>query len=132
MRGQIMIHHKKKMLVAWLLLFVIFATSSSFSQQIEAISSFNAHKYINQKKTVCGKVASTFFAQRSRGKPTFLNLDKPYPNHIFTAVIWINDRGKFEGPPEILFKDRAICVVGRITVFRGKPQIVVKDPSQIN
>jgi hypothetical protein len=32
---------------------------------------------------------------RSRGKPTFIDLDKPYPSQDFTIVIWDDDRAKF-------------------------------------
>jgi len=100
-------------------------------QKKEVIKPKDALQYVGQVKTVCGKVASTFFAGRSRGRPTFLNLDKPYPNQTFTVVIWGRDRGKFEVPPEVLFMGKEICVTGRITTYRGKPQITVSDPSQI-
>ena len=100
-------------------------------QKKEIIKPKDALQYVGQVKTVCGKVASTFFASRSRGRPTFLNLDKPYPNQTFTVVIWGRDRGKFEIPPEVLFMGKEICITGRITTYRGKPQITVSDPSQI-
>jgi antitoxin HicB len=48
-------------------------------------------------------VASTIFAAHSKGQPTFLNLDQPYPTHIFTALIWGSDRPKF-GQPEETYK----------------------------
>jgi len=90
-----------------------------------------AYKYIGETKTVCGTVASATYAVRSRGKPTFLNLNKPYPNHVFTIVIWGSDRGKFKNPPEVFFKGKEVCVTGLITTYRGKPQIEVSEPSQI-
>ena len=40
-------------------------------------------------------VASAHYAERSKGQPTFINLDKPYPNAPFTVLIWGSDRGKF-------------------------------------
>jgi hypothetical protein len=48
----------------------------------------DAGKFIGRQKTVCGAVASAHFATRSKGQPTFVNLDKPYPNQIFTVLIW--------------------------------------------
>jgi len=48
------------------------------------ISPAEAAKHIGEKATVCGVVASARYASRSKGQPTFLNLDKPYPNQIFT------------------------------------------------
>jgi DNA/RNA endonuclease YhcR with UshA esterase domain len=90
-----------------------------------------AYKYVGETKTVCGTVTSATYAVRSRGKPTFLNLNKPYPNHIFTIVIWGSNRDKFKNPPEVFFKRKEVCVTGLITTYRGKPQIEVEEPSQI-
>jgi len=61
---------------------------------------------------------------------TFLNLDKPYPNQIFTVVIWGSDRSKF-GTPEVDYKGKRICVTGKITEFRNVPQIIADRPQQI-
>ena len=46
-----------------------------------------------KRLTVCGIVASAHYAASSKGQPTFVNLDKPYPNQIFTVLIWGSDRG---------------------------------------
>ena len=54
----------------------------------ERISPADAAKHIGQNATVCGPVASATYPARSRGRPTFLNRDRPYPNRIFTALIW--------------------------------------------
>ncbi|MGA3117706.1 MAG: hypothetical protein ABSF90_25130 [Syntrophobacteraceae bacterium] len=67
----------------------------------------------------------------AKSKCTLLNLDKPSPNHVFTAYIGGSDRGKFEKPPEELYYGEAICVTGMIELYQGRPEIIVKDPSQI-
>src|SRR4030095_9003454 len=97
----------------------------------ERISPTEAAKYVGKNATVCGQVASSNFATRSRRRPTFLNLDRPYPNHIFTALIWGEDRDKFSKPPESAYSGRKICVTGAISSYQGQPQIVVRNPSQI-
>src|SRR6266852_234261 len=51
-----------------------------------------AKDHVGERVVVCGQVASTHFAARSRGTPTFINLDKSYPNQIFTIVVWGSDR----------------------------------------
>lgn len=96
----------------------------------DPISATEAVRHVGEKAEVCGIVASTNYATRSRGQPTFLNIDHPYPNHIFTALIWGSDRARFDYAPETL-KGRRICVRGVITVYRGKPQIIVSGPSQL-
>jgi len=97
----------------------------------ETISPEDAAKYIGQQKTVCGTVASAHFAAKTKGQPTFINLDRPFPNQVFTVLIWGSDRSKFEKPPETLYSGKEICVTGMIQSFQGKAEIIVKEPSQI-
>jgi hypothetical protein len=72
-----------------------------------------AANHVGETATVCGTVASANYAAGSRGSPTFLNLGKPYPNHVFTAVIWGSDRPKFG------------------TLFRARPEVILHDPAQL-
>jgi len=95
------------------------------------IAAKDAENYLGKTETVCGQVASATHALRAKGQPTFLNLDEPFPNQIFTIVIWGSDRAEFPEPPEKVYKGKRICVTGAITSYQGKPQIVVKDPKQI-
>jgi len=97
----------------------------------ECITAAEATNYVGEVKTVCGFVASTKYAKNSKGKPTFLNIDKPYPNQIFTILIWDDDRSKFPGEPEKYYSGKTICVTGQIIVYRGIPEIILRDPSQI-
>src|SRR5262249_30473130 len=94
------------------------------------LTAAQAKDHVGEIATVCGVVASATFATRSKGQPTFLNLDKPYPEHIFTALIWGSDRPKF-GQPENTYKGKRICVTGTIKAYRGVPEIVVTEPGQI-
>jgi DNA/RNA endonuclease YhcR with UshA esterase domain len=121
-----------KSLVCFILLgfWFLICVSNSIAQQ-EYVNPIDAHKYIGMEKTVCGTVASATYAIRTKGQPTFLNLDKPYPNQIFTIVIWGSDRNKFKNPPESFFKGKRICVTGFIKDYQGKPEIVVRSPDQI-
>ena len=112
------------------LLLGLFTWQLAWALQPNSISASEAASHISETATVCGSVASTTYATRSRGKPTFLNLDKPYPNHIFTAVIWSNNRYKFDYAPESLIGD-SICVTGLIEQYKGKAQIEVRGPEQI-
>ena len=97
----------------------------------DRINSYEAAKYAGKRATVCGQVASTNYARDNKGQPTYLNLDRGYPDQKFTAVIWGENRDKFPKPPEVSYSGRKICVTGTITMSRGVAQIVVLDPSQI-
>jgi DNA/RNA endonuclease YhcR with UshA esterase domain len=113
----------KVALVATLLLW-------SYSAGAAPVSPEDAQSHVGETVTVCGVVASAKFAAGSRAQPTFLDLDKPYPNAPFTAVIFGNDRAKF-GTPETTLRGKRICVTGQVRDYRGKPEIIVSDPSQL-
>ncbi len=95
------------------------------------IAAHEAIHHVGEIAQVCGHVASAAHFGSVKGGPTFLNLDRPYPDQPFTIVIWGSNRSRFEGPPERLFDGKRICVTGRIETYRGKPQIGVRDPHQI-
>jgi DNA/RNA endonuclease YhcR with UshA esterase domain len=115
-----------------ILLFLVLAPYGVTAQspQVKKWTASEAKDHIGEQATVCGKVASTRYAVTSRGKPTFLNLDKPYPGQVFTILIWGENRDKF-GTPEEKYRDKQVCVTGKITEYRGTPEIVVNDPQNI-
>jgi len=117
------------------LLFLLFFSILFHINKIESeqsnITTDEAKNYLGQTKTVCGKVASTKYAIKSRGQPTFLNLDKPYPNHIFIVLIWGSNRHKFSNPPEVYYREKSICVTGMIQNYKGIPEIIVEEPKQL-
>jgi hypothetical protein len=79
---------------------------------------------------VCGVVASAEYEANEQNQPTLLDLGKPHPNAIFTAVIYGENRTKF-GAPETSLLGKRICVTGQISDYQGKPEIVLTDPSQL-
>jgi hypothetical protein len=92
------------------------------------VSPDDAAGHVGETTTVCGMVASAKFVVGSRAQPTFLDLGKPYPNAVFTAVIFGDDRPKF-GTPEI---GKRACVIGQIRDYRGRPEIILSDPGQLS
>ena len=96
----------------------------------QTISAGEAKNHIGETATVCGKVVSAKYAVRTRGQPTFLNLDEPYPRQIFTVLIWGSDRAKF-GEPEVTYRGKSVCVTGQIKEYRGVPEVVASEPAQI-
>jgi len=89
-----------------------------------------AAKHAGETATVCGVVAAAKFAAQVRGGTTFLDFDKPYPNSTFSALIFASDRAKF-GAPEKTAQGKDLCVTGKIEMYQGKPQIILKDPNQL-
>jgi len=99
------------------------AASSSWSSK-------DASNHVGERGTVCGPVVDTRYATGSKGKPTFLNFDRAYPNHTMVVVIWGSDRGDFPGNPETYYKGKDVCATGLIESYKGKPKIVARDGDQ--
>jgi hypothetical protein len=49
---------------------------------------------------------------------------------FFTVLIWGSDRPKF-GDPEEMYRSKHICVTGKISDYKGVPEIIVYEASQI-
>ena len=109
---------------------MILLVAISFLLQAPTITPAGAKDAIGKQATVCGTVKSTRYASGSNRKPTFLNLDKAFPDPIFTVVIFGEDRDKFDRPEE-KYRDKNICVTGKVLDYRGTPEIIASEPSQI-
>lgn len=93
------------------------------------LTAAQAAKHVGERATVCGTVASSHYADASEGQPTFINLDKPWPDQVFTIVIFGDYRARFPSPPDT-WRGR-VCVTGKITSYHGKPEMKVFDPAQV-
>ncbi len=67
---------------------------------------------------ICGTVVST---KLTRNGHVFINLDKKFPNQIFTVAIWKDNRVNFSYEPHIELVGRKICVEGTVSLSRGTP-----------
>lgn len=110
-------------------LFCFLCWSSSVSADTPWFSPFDAKNQVGKTVWICGAVGSARQARSVSGEPTYINLGPGYPDQVFTVVIWGSDRHKFEYRPENL--DGGLCVRGRVGMYAGTPQIVVREPSQI-
>jgi hypothetical protein len=91
-----------------------------------------ALQFRNQFTTVCGKAVQGIYMPELDNKPTFIYLDKPYPDQIFEIVISGSTRGQFGRVPEVLYPGRNVCATGVVIDFLGVPQILVDQPGQIS
>ena len=98
--------------------------------QTQHITAREAKNHVGEKATVCGRVAGIHFVSSGKGQPTFVHFDEQYPNQVFTLVIWGTDRPKF-GRPEDLYRNKDLCVTGKITSYLEVPEIVASNPNQV-
>lgn len=89
-----------------------------FSQ--DTITTAKVKDYLDKEACVLGKVVS--FKLASEGKFTnYINIDKPYPESVFTVVISNNQLEKLKIKIEDL-QDAAIYVKGKITTYKNDPK----------
>jgi hypothetical protein len=67
---------------------------------------------------------------KDTGKVTFLNSHDPYAGHFY-VVVFASDYDRFAESPVHLFEGRCVVVQGTIEMYRGAPQIVLRDPSDV-
>lgn len=95
------------------------------------INTLQAKDYIGKEACVCGKVVSTKFSENGKTNPTYINLDKKYPEQVFTLMIFGQDRQNFSYKPEEFLQGKTICVKGKVGEFKGTPQIIANKEKQV-
>jgi endonuclease G len=79
--------------------------------------------------TVCGKVVSAKLSSKGN---VFLNLDKMFPNHIFTVTIFHQNMPNFSYQPHEVLNDKTICVTGFVTKdANGVAGIIIENETAI-
>lgn len=110
--------------------FLIIAMSATTYAQKE-INVADAAKHKGDSVTICTKIFGARYFENGKGAPTLLNAGASYPDSPLTVVVFGESRSAFTHKPETFYTDKNICVTGRITIFKGKPQIVVSKESEI-
>jgi DNA/RNA endonuclease YhcR with UshA esterase domain len=85
-----------------------------------------AAKHVGETATVTGRVNE--FHKSGKGN-ILLNMGGKYPNRAFTAFIPAASAAQFSQAQQP--EGRIVAVSGKITLYKGKPEIIVTSPSQI-
>ena len=86
----------------------------------------DAAKHYGEYAKVEGKIVAT----HNSGKACFLNFHPNYKKY-FTAVIFASAFSLFPANPENFYYGKKVRVSGYIKEYKGKPEIILNDPSQI-
>ncbi|MFU8812343.1 MAG: DNA-binding protein [Balneolaceae bacterium] len=119
------------LLIGIFLLARVYNPAPTLPQPERTVTAAAAGDYVGSVVEVCGLVGSTTYQPAIGGRPTFLNFGGPYPDQLFTVVIWGEDRQKWQPPPDEQYLGHTICASGRVRLHEGVPQIVVSDRRQI-
>ncbi len=89
------------------------------------ITADEAKDHVDAKAIVTGTVAEVYKSE----KVVRLNFEKPFPKQPFNVVVFkdkTNLFGDLDG-----YKGKRVEVTGKITEYRGRPEIVLTKPDQI-
>jgi endonuclease G len=89
-----------------------------------------AKKYMGNvdEITVCGTVVSTRY---SRSGNLWLNVDKRFPNQIFSVFIRKKDLPNFSYDPKLVLENKQVCFTGEIENFSGTPTMNLEREERI-
>ncbi len=82
----------------------------------------------NKNVTICGTVVSTKLSSKGN---IFINLDRAFPNQVFTVSIFADKVKNFPYKPEEYLKGKTICVTGKISDYNGTPSMSVENGKNI-
>jgi len=104
----------------------LFALLMTRAALAETISVTDVGTHVGQTVTVEGVVGNVYTA---RSGVTFIDMGVPYPNNIFTGVIFKGDAAAVGDVSGLTSKK--VDITGTIELYKSKPEIIVKSPDQI-
>ena len=85
-----------------------------------------AADYLNKVVGVEGTIVDTY----NSGRACFLNFTKEWQGEFYLAILGSN-LNAFDQAPEKKFLSKKVRVVGKVKMYKGRPQIVVETPQHI-
>ena len=104
---------------------ILLAQESKTNSIPPKIPASEAKNHVNSEGTVSGKVIELYKTE----KLVRLNLDKAFPNQLFTVVIFATKTNLF--PDLDKLKGKTIEVTGKITEYHEQPQIILTSTNQL-
>lgn len=96
------------------------------SAETQTIAPTEAKTHVGQTVTVEGAVGNI---STGRSGTTFIDVGGRYPDNNFAAVIFAADKSKFPGLDAL--DGKTVAVTGQISLYRGKPEIILKSAEQM-
>jgi DNA/RNA endonuclease YhcR with UshA esterase domain len=96
------------------------------AQPTAEYSASDAAKHVGESATVTDIVSNVH--ESGKGN-IFLNMGGAYPNQAFTGFIPASAASKFSDARQ--YGGQTVSISGKISLYKGKPEIVINSPSQI-
>ncbi len=93
-------------------------------------NTMQAQQYIgkNENIKVCGTVVSTKLSAKGN---IFINLDKKFPNQVFSISVFKENTVNFSYSPDVFLAGKTICVTGKVTNFNGTATVNIANEKAI-
>ncbi len=82
----------------------------------------------NKKHIVCGTVVST---KKHKKGHVFIDLDKKFPNQVFSVTIFESSVKNFDYQPELFLLNEKVCFTGNIGEYNGVPNMIIEHSKQV-
>ena len=93
-------------------------------------TALEAHEHVGETATITARVDGVHRSGKGNKGNILLNMGGTYPNQAFTAFIPGKSAGQFSDYQK--YDGKTVAVSGKITLSRGKPEIVVTSQSQVS
>lgn len=109
-----------------LTLFVVACAASVIAQVLPTYTAQEASKHVGETAVIMGEVEDVHQTGREN---VILTMAGKYPKQVFTVFIPATTAVKFPHPEQ--YKGKTIAVSGKISLYHGKPEIIVMSPNQL-
>ena len=116
---------KSFILISLIVPFMGWAVDSTNSPAPAKIGAKAASQHYDQLLTVTGTVAQVSI----RPAIVFINLDQPYPDSPFAAIIHPEATNQFGNLKSL--KGKAVEITGKITNYHDRPEIILENSNQL-
>ena len=113
-------------LAALMLALSIIYPLAAIADELPIVADTDATAHIGQTATVQGLVAEVYTSSKGN---VFLDFENPYPNEVFSGVIFsssVPEFGDLTG-----YQGKRVEVTGQIRLYKGKPEIILDSPNQL-
>ena len=95
-----------------------------------AVNTQRVKGLVNSSRTqkVCGTVVST--KKHSKGH-VFVDLDKKFPNQVFSISIFESSIKNFDYEPEVYLLNKQVCFSGKIGEYNDTPNMIIEHSKQV-
>ncbi len=91
---------------------------------VQAKRHMGSGKKVAVKGTVVG-------GRKTKNGHLFFNIDKRYPNQIFTVAIWKQNIVNFSYDPIVEWQDKQVTLKGKIADFDGTPTLILEKENSV-